>query len=212
MGKAFGIVALLVVIALGGYYFSTQSEQSLQKGADSAIEKAKEAKQAVEESQTVSSIQDAMGLGKKMTCTYSTEQGGQMYSSTVVLEGKRFQSTSVMGDTTMYALNDGTTQYTWTSKDKQGFKMDLSCLEEMKALMKDLPQMKGSAPDVTESFDMAKDTSCEAGGNVELTVPEDITFTDQCAPLKQSMEMMKKLPQSMPQSVPSSMPSTAPAY
>lgn len=212
MGKVFGIVALLAVIALGGYYFSTQSRQSLEKGADSAIEKAKEAKELVEENQTISSIQDAMSLGKKMTCTYNTEQGGQMYSSTVVVEGKRFQSTSVMGDTTMYALNDGTTQYTWTSKDKQGFKMDLSCLEEMKALIKDLPQMKSSDPDVTESFDMAKDTSCEAGGNVELTVPKDITFTDQCALMRQSMEMMKKLPQDMPQSIPPSAPSAAPAY
>lgn len=199
MGKIIGLVVLVVVIAVGAYLWTSQGGNALQSGADSALEKAQEAKNMVEEGQAITSLSAAMALGRKTTCTHTTEVEGQKYSTSVTVEGKRYQATTNMGDTTTYVLNDGTTQYMWNSKDKQGYKIELSCLEKMKDSLKNLPQAQAAQQDIESSFDKATDVSCQAGGDLNLTVPTDVTFTDQCAMMEQSMQMMEQYKDKMPQ-------------
>jgi hypothetical protein len=197
MGKVIGLVGLLVVIGVGVYFWSNQSKEALQSGADSAMEKAQEAKNLVEEGQAITSLSAAMALGRKTTCTHTTDVNGQKYTTSVTVEGKKYQATTTMGDTTTYVANDGNMQYMWNSKDKQGYKMELSCLEKMKDSLKDMPQAQQMQQDVESDFEKATDVTCKPGGDVNLTIPTDVSFTDQCAMMEQSMQMMKNIPQGM---------------
>ena len=200
MGK---IIAggVIVVVAVVGFMF-------WQRGSNDpagVTENMKQSMEAVEEkSGVVSSIKDAMGLGKSMQCAYSLESGGESIESTVMVNGDRYQSTTVTGGMTIYALFDGETQYTWTSATKTGTKMSKECLEEMKTTVEKMPKPDTGAPlpkpeDAQAAFDMAKNVSCTPAVGVELVVPKDVTFTDQCAMMKQSMEAMKQMQDKMPQ-------------
>lgn len=203
MGKI--IAGVVVVVAVVGFFLWQQGQEN-----DSALmsesvpPRETEGEQKTDQG-VVASIKDAMGLGKNMQCTYNVETGGKNMQSTVVVNGDRYQSTTVIGDMTTYALFDGETQYVWTNTAKTGTKMNKACLEEMKNAVKDLSQASAATvptvEDTEATFDAAKNVSCVPALGVELTVPKDVTFTDQCAMMKQSLEMMKQLRGQMPEGV-----------
>jgi hypothetical protein len=202
MGKLFGLLGLVVVIGVGAYWYTSHApaNQSALEGGQKAIEKAKDAKDMMENNGMVSSIKDAMGLGTAMSCTYTMESGGQTFESTVNVEGEKFQSVSKIGEITSYALSDGNDQYMWTSASKQGFKMSKACLEEMKKMAP--PTAEGSKTptmeDAKAALEMAKNVKCSPAGDINLTVPTDITFTDQCTMMQDSMKMMEQMKDKMP--------------
>lgn len=150
----------------------------------------------------VASIKDAMGLGKTMQCTYAGD-GDTTTSSTVVVAGQKFKSTTVTKDKTVYALFDGENQYTWMSDSKQGMKMSKACLDKMKDTVKSMtPTEQSAAPqDVSKTFDVAKNVACETAPSVDLTVPTDITFTDQCAMMEKSLQMMQEVKDKLPKGI-----------
>lgn len=198
MGKI--IAGVVVVAAVAGFFFWQRSQSS----PASMSESVQPSKMADTQDQgVVASIKEAMGLGKTMQCTYNMDAGGKNLQSTVMVSGNRYQSTTVIGDMTTYALFDGETQYMWTSATKTGTKMSRACLEDMKDEVKDLPQSSATAvpkvEDTEAAFDAARDVSCTPASGVELSVPKDVTFTDQCAMMKQSLEMMKRAQSQMPQ-------------
>ncbi len=202
MGKLVGLIGIVIVIAIGLYWYTSQgpaNKNALESG-EMAIEKAKDAKDMMENKGMASSIKDAMGLGTAMSCTYTMEQDGKTFESTVNVEGEKFQSVTTIGDITTYALSDGNDQYMWTSGSKQGFKMSKACLEDMKKMT---PPSTGdkktpSMDDAKAALDAAKNVKCSPASDISLTVPTDITFTDQCAMMKDSMKMMEQYKDKMP--------------
>lgn len=204
MGKIIaGVVAVGVVVAGIFFWQKSATEPTVMMESTQTVD--------VEEKKAdlgvVASIKDAMGLGKSMQCTYSVDAGGRNIQSTVMVNGDRYQSTTVMGDMTTYALFDGETQYMWTSAAKTGTKMDKACLEEMKTVVKDMPATNQEAAlpnpvDAEAAFDAAKNVSCTPASSEMLAVPLDVTFTDQCEMMKQSMDMMKQMQDKMPQNMP----------
>lgn len=148
----------------------------------------------------VASIKDAMGLGKSMECTY-TMSADQSMETSVVVDGQKFKSTTVMKDMTVYGLFDGETQYTWMSNSKQGMKMSKSCMEQMTATVKDMakPETNTTTPkDMRDEFDMAKNVSCQPAKSVDWSLPQDVVFTDQCAMMQDSMKMMQEMKDKLP--------------
>lgn len=205
MGKI--IAGGVIVVAVVGFFL-------WQKGSNDSAGVAENMKQSMEvveeKSGVVSSIKDAMGLGKKMQCTYSLESGGESVESTVMVNGDRYQSTTVTENGMIYGLFDGETQYVWTSTTKTGLKTDKTCMQELKNAVKDLPETSAAlimpkVGDAEVAFNMAKNVSCTPFTGVELSVPKDVTFTDQCVLAKQSLETMKQMQDKMPQGM------TAPA-
>lgn len=201
MGKiiAGGVVVLVAVVGLFLWQQNKGSETSTGDTLTQMTEAVEEKSEGV-----VASIKDAMSLGKKMQCTYAMGMGDQSVQSTVIVDGERYQSTTVMANMTTYALFDGETQYTWTSGSKTGTKMTKACMEEMTAAVKDMPasNQEVSLPkpdDMKAAFDMAKNVSCTPASGEPLVLPADVTFTDQCEMMKQSMDMMKKMQDKMPQ-------------
>jgi hypothetical protein len=130
--------------------------------------------------------------GQKLKCTTTTEAGGSSHTATMHFDGGSYRMESMMGDKTVYALFDGTTFYSWGMNSGKGTKMTVECLEKFKEMAKSLPQ--GQAPTYRSSDELVREPNidCSPVASVDLTIPTDITFVDQCAMMEQSMEMMKR--------------------
>lgn len=153
----------------------------------------------------VASIKDAMGLGKSMRCSYTMDQGGKPIQATVWVDGEKFKTVTQVDGMEVNGIFDGANQYSWTSAAKVGMKMSKECMEKMMKNAEDLAAVSGPAggtmprmEDFKAGFDMAKNVSCEAAGTVDLTLPKDITFTDQCAMMQDSMKMMQEMKDKLP--------------
>lgn len=181
-------------------------------------EKAQEKKPAGEmmkekSSGVISSIKDAMGMGKKMKCTYKMKNAGGEFEAVTYIEGEKYKSETAAMGMKMAAVYDGEDMYTWQEGQKTGMKMTKACQEEMEAMdtgeeMEEQEEMKVGV----EAFDGAMNVDCEAASSIDFSVPSDIEFTDQCAMMKQMQgqavdmqkqaeEMMKNMPDmpNMPQ-------------
>lgn len=196
MGKIISLVILAVVLAGGFLYWNSQKKSSPESAAVT-----KSASEMMPEKGMISSIREAMGLGEKMQCTYSVKNGDVSVESKVVVDGGKYRSTSIVGGTTVEALFDGEYQYSWTSAAKTGMKMSKDCLAKMAAWAKEATEKFPTMPesqDMEKTFDMAEGVKCVAAPETDFTVPSDIVFTDQCAMMEQSMEMMKEMKEKLP--------------
>lgn len=143
----------------------------------------------------------AIAGGQKLSCTYTMGTGADATTVKMYVDGKKYRSEMMAGGTQMMALSDGQTIYTWTPATKQGFKMDLSCLEDVKSTAPQgtaQPDYKASAEEALQDM---PDVACEPAGAVDLSLPSDITFTDQCAMMKNVGEMMQQYQGQMPAGV-----------
>jgi hypothetical protein len=204
MGKIIGLVVVAVLLVGGYLYWSGQRDQPAMESVPAGMMATGDMVpgMAMEEKGMVSSIKEAMGLGQKMQCSYVMNQGDQSVQSTVAIDGGKYKSTTVMGEMTVYALFDGENQYTWTSGNETGMQMSKACLEKMGESMKDMTKPAETplaAPqDMQQAFEMAKNVKCEAASAVDFALPKDITFTDQCRVMEQSMKMMQEMKDKMP--------------
>ncbi len=202
MGKIIGLVIAAVFLIGGFLYWNSRDKVSMEVIPDaSTTTKGMVPTPAMEEKGVVSSIKDAMGLGQKMQCTYVMNDGDKSIESKVVVDGKKFFSTTATGEMIVYALFDGENQYSWTSASKTGMQMSKACLEKMKESVKDMPtapETPMTPKDMQSAFDVAKNVKCEPAGSVDFALPKDVTFTDQCAMMEQSMQMMKDMKDKLP--------------
>ncbi|MEI7750441.1 MAG: hypothetical protein WCJ25_05620 [Candidatus Moraniibacteriota bacterium] len=149
----------------------------------------------------------ASGLasGKKMQCTY--EMGGtadKPLSVKMFADKSHYRTETVTPAGTMISISDGTAMYTWTAGTKQGMKMDFECA---KGLQSNLPKDAAGAPQSSYSSpeDAVKNIpniACsESSDPVDFSVPSDVTFVDQCALLKHSLDAAKNAQSQIPDSV-----------
>ncbi|MFZ1627270.1 MAG: hypothetical protein WAT81_05755 [Candidatus Moraniibacteriota bacterium] len=208
MGKIIGLVVIAVFLIGGFLYWNSQ------QSGPTSMEKTDDGVTAVpgevlgmtkEETGMASSIKEAMGLGQKMQCTYTMNEGGKALESKVVVDGKQYASTTKIDTMTVYGVFDGENQYSWTSATKTGMKMSKACLEKLQTTAQNMAKPT-EAPatalqDMEKAFDMAKNVKCEPTSGADFTIPKDVIFTDQCAMMEQSMKMMEgrkdKLPAGM---------------
>ncbi|MCW1887991.1 MAG: hypothetical protein KIH67_000335 [Candidatus Moranbacteria bacterium] len=202
MLKGLSLLGLLIVIGVGAYFYTNQTDKEVaQGGAMEALDAAKDIKTAVEEKGMVSSIKDAMGLGTAMKCTYTTDATGKSPQSEVLVEGEKFQATTTINGIKSYVLSDGTDQYMWTDGSKQGMKMSKVCMDDFKKAFPTPETQDSKQPKVEDAkaaLDMAKNVQCTPAESANLSVPKDITFTDQCAMMKDSMKALEKMKDKMP--------------
>ncbi len=199
MGKILGLIGLVVVIGVGAYWYTNQSSQSKEEGL-SALDAAKDAKESLENKGMIASIKDAMSSGAAMSCTYAVGEEGKTYESTVMVQGEKFRADAVVSEMTTHVVFDGNDQYMWTEGTKTGFKMSKACLDEMSKTVTSTENQGSPLQDAKATFDAAKNVKCSPAGNIDLSVPTDITFTDQCAQMQESMKMMEQYKGQMPAS------------
>lgn len=181
-----------------GFYLYNQQNTEGENSAMEALDSAKELKENMENKGLVSSIKDAMSAGVAMSCTYSVTEGENTYESKVVVQGEKFKADSQVANVTTHALFDGTDQYVWTEGSKTGFKMSKSCLDEFSKMAPESQEKNPTLKDAKETFDAAQNVSCSPAAGANFSVPTDVTFTDQCAQMKDSMKMMEQYKSQMP--------------
>jgi hypothetical protein len=144
----------------------------------------------------INSIKDAMGLGKKMKCSYTMETGEGKDTYTTYVDGKKYKSESEFEGKMQYSVFDGEIIYSWNNKEKKGTKMSSKCLEDLnKSTEEDKPE-KVAAPEAAEptdeNFEDAMDVKCEDVSSIDFSIPSDVVFTDQCEEMKKMMESLKQ--------------------
>jgi hypothetical protein len=200
MSKLLSFVGILVIIGFAMYIFSDEiaQETSKETGNISAIDDAKEAKDMIEEKSMVSTLKEAMELGTAMKCTYALNDSSDMIESWI--EGEKVHTKGTIGNMATETIFDGTTQYMWTSAGKQGMKMDATCMKSMAEKMPQIAEEKKlpSSKDIRDTFDTAKNVKCVPAESADFTIPSDITFTDQCAMMQNSLKMMEQVKDKIP--------------
>jgi hypothetical protein len=182
------------------------------KNADKPTESAQSQQPGMENNQIqnqgaggiVSSIKDAMGLGKEMKCTYKMKIGNEEMETVTYVNGKKYMGTTMVAGNLTHMLFNEDAMYTWTEGQPQGMKMTTACSEE---LAKNTPQTGDqnlpapADPTGEKTFDNAMDVNCEPASGVDFSVPTGVTFTDQC-------EMMKNVLKNIPggANIPKNMP------
>ncbi|HAT74411.1 MAG: hypothetical protein US30_C0027G0004 [Candidatus Moranbacteria bacterium GW2011_GWF2_36_839] len=166
------------------------------KPADKAGEVGKENKSDVttetkaEKGGVISSIKDAMGLGKEMKCAYKFKGEAGDITSTAYVNGKKYKAESTVMGKKQIVIFDETAMYSWAEGEKTGMKMTKTCMEEME---KNIPKTQGGQEPASDSisdeefFENSTDVSCMPYSGADFSVPKDITFADQCEMLKNIM-------------------------
>lgn len=208
--KVIGIIVAVVVVLLVivGVVMTTRKSSAPQN-----VETSVQSQQAGSPQQptspassVVSSIKDAMGLGKQMKCTYMANKTNTTFSATVYVEGNKYKSFVTVGGKNMNALFDGTALYTWEDGNTTGSEMTADCLVKLKAAAPQNPS--GPAPaqppvqDPADSFNSATNVQCAPATDGDLTVPAGVTFSDQCAMMTKALEYMNKTKSSAGANVP----------
>lgn len=144
----------------------------------------------------VSSIKDAMNLGKNMECVYTTEVDGKEIKSVMQTDGKNFKSTSEIDGKKMYSIMKDEVLYSWGEEMPMASKIEMSCIKELE---KGMPKKEGEESkikDPMEAFDEATDVSCKPTASVDLSIPTDVQFQDMCEMMKGMANSFKdmKLP------------------
>jgi len=202
--KVIGIVVAVVVILIAAIWFVLSKKSSVSPSAQAPAQ----SEQAVAEqpaspaSNIISSIKDAMGLGKQMKCTYTSNKGSASFEATTYVEGTKYKSVLAVGGKNMNSLFDGTNVYMWEDGKTTGTKIAMSCMADLKSSLPKEQQDSVNAPvkDPADNFNSATDTKCVPSSEADMSVPASVTFTDQCDMMKKSIEMMKniKLPANVP--------------
>lgn len=185
------VIAVLVLLALGGYYLKTRTTNP-QSGIQTTGQVANEAQEFAR----------ALESGKPTICTMSKSGDTMEY----LIKGKmmKINTTSTTTDekgtkitTTGHMISDTKFLYTWDDKTKQGSKMAIPTEDESNELEEDAKkfQVDSTVPKLESEadFDTYKNegytVACKAGSIDDslFVPPTDIKFID-------PTEMMKALP------------------
>jgi hypothetical protein len=169
------------------------------KAVDNSAGEAKDAGAAKTESKKesggiISSIKDAMNLGKTMECTYTIKDGmgpGKNLVSKSYVQGKKYMGENEKDGKTTIRLFDGEATYSWTKGEKTGTKMEQKCLDEISAAAPKVEADESLIPDdkisQEKTLEDATDVDCKDASGVDFSVPSDVIFTDQCEIMKNRM-------------------------
>ena len=159
-----------------------------------------------EQGGVINSIKDAIGMGKKMKCTYTMKIGSETNTYVSYIEGKKHKSESEFDGKTQYSVFDGKIMYSWNNQDKNGTKMEIDCIKDLdQPSESETPKNTETPPalkDPDEQFDDAMDTKCESVASIDFSIPSDVNFKDQCEEMKKMMENLKKYQDQLPAGMP----------
>lgn len=182
-----GTLMLVFALTLSACGNKTQTQEK---------EMAKE--MAGEKSGMISSIKDAMGMKKKMKCTYKIKAGGEEMESISYIDGEKYRAESKVMGKKHIAIFDGSDMHSWSEGQKTGMKMTKKCTEELQAQNREMNQGEEKQNQEefqagAENFDNAIDVKCEEVSDIDFSIPTDVEFVDQCEMIKGLSEQMKNM-------------------
>lgn len=140
-----------------------------------------------------------LSAGKRMRCEYSVGEGTKAVKTVMYMERDRYRTEVGTPAGDMVSLFDGKAMYSWTKGGKQGMKMDIECMKQLgDQASGDEGSQKGQAQ---EQYDSPQDAlesipniACAVtSDSVDLSVPADVTFADQCEMMKGMLDKAKAL-------------------
>lgn len=196
---------VLLLAGCGNKNAPVQEQKQAPEGAPSL----KVSDNASPQNSVITSIKDAMGIGKTMRCAYKIKNQNEEMEMVSYVKGENYMTESTIAGNAQKTIFNSDGMYSWSASEKKGTKMTKACMED---LTKNTPKVEDSRPDASEkpdptgekSFDGATDVKCEETTDVNFSVPTDINFVDQC-------EMMKKMMNNLPTNMPKGMPANVPA-
>lgn len=120
-------VVALAVVGGGAYYVTSSNDDKSQQSSNS---------QSAEEDDKLTSIKNLIEEGKNVQCNFnSTEANGDEISGTVYVADERMRGnfSFTRGDQPEQKSNilqDGTSQYIWEEGSNEGFKTEISAMED----------------------------------------------------------------------------------
>lgn len=195
--KTLKIAALAAGVLLLAGCGNKVAQNSTNTGAEKIETPKTEEKNAVND--VITSMKDAMLAGKTMKCDYTIKDAdGKELTTTSYVNGKKYMTTMAIAGNVQHMIFDETAMYTWAEGQKQGTKMTLACTQDLAKNMPAKTDAAAPTPDPTgeKTFDSATNVSCKPDSSADFSVPTDVTFTDQCEMIKNSL---KNIPTGAPQ-------------
>ncbi len=134
----------------------------------------------------VTSIKEAMGLGKAMKCVYKMNNESGNTEVTTYVEGKKYATEIIIAGKIQHMIFDGKDIYSWTEGKKEGVKMSDDCMQGMgvSATKENNDNTENMETNQEKAFTNAVDVKCVEFKEADFSVPTNITFSDPCKTLK----------------------------
>jgi hypothetical protein len=139
----------------------------------------------------------ALAKGEKLHCSYLDANGE---NAEFFADGMRYRTEIATEEGKMVSVFDGETVYVWNDGEGTGFFQTMDCLKE---LQKSFPE----ETDIPETYESSEDVllatpnmQCNRIATVDLSVPDSVEFSDQCAMMKDQMKMMEDMMENLPES------------
>ncbi|MEA2006676.1 MAG: hypothetical protein U9O20_00745 [Patescibacteria group bacterium] len=198
MKKVISIVTFVLVATGACFYYENHRDVPEYDILDITKELSNEGKSMVAKPKV--SFADLMGSinrEEKIECDYKIidDETKKPLKAKIYIEGDTYKSVTWKSDEKLYSLFDGETFYGWSNKTKEGYKMKSTCAQDFgEAVFEgendgdyELDTFKTSK----ELFDEDVSVNCGEVDFVDLTVPSDVDFIDQCDLLKKQKEMIE---------------------
>ncbi len=119
-------------------------------------------------------------------------EGGK---SVTYIKGNEMKTETTIGDTTMISVIKDKDMFSWKKGDSTGQKMNQDCMKELqnKYGQKNDANDFNSAIQKIESKESAGKITCEPVSKIDLNIPTNINFTDQCKILKEQMQKTEQI-------------------
>ncbi|MEI8096564.1 MAG: hypothetical protein WCG73_00445 [Candidatus Moraniibacteriota bacterium] len=214
MKKFLPIAFIVVALIFVGFYIRSNKNipQAPEKQGEASVSGKTENNLASSEttplsevSDAVTSLKDAMGLGKRMKCSYSTTDGqGKSVSSSVVVDGDKYKFTADADGGKSYVIFDGETEYIWSSSmENRGLKMSRACIDEISALggaNKNILPLDRTPQGFEKAFGQTTGVTCEPTSE-DFLPPANTNFIDQCEMMRNSLKAVEDLKGQLPAEV-----------
>lgn len=151
------------------------------------------------EGDVIEDIEAARESNQTLKCTYTDND----FTTTSYIQGDKYRTEYILDDENYVSLFDGETVYTWNEVTKEGNMLAVDCLgEEGQGDDEDTPAPTDGSPQLEtynkkKSVDYEKaddivddhsDIECRSTSSIDLSIPTDVDFFDQCPDLQEMMD------------------------
>jgi len=145
-------------------------------------------KKSIVKIEEIKSINDALKSGKKMVCTYKINRNnGKFDEYSIYIDSNKYLTQELLKlnkqviKTNQLFISDNTdnnigTFYFWNEGQKEGTKITTNCMKQKI----NNSQQENSFSTSTKEFNSAIDINCKESESINLSIPTDIIFNDQC--------------------------------
>ena len=199
------IFFIAIVFALSGFFLAgcsspqesqnqaqteVESESNQEISSEKQEEQDKQEQQGEQQGGEKEEWLEQLQKGEKLSCTYTDDQGGE---AQVFMDGENYRMEYVSDQGNMTSVSREGVLYIWGDQmPDSGMKFAQDCFEDFDTPSSSSQEYYTSSEEVVEEI---PDISCTSIDRVDTSIPENISFVDQCDMMKQFQQMETQLPE-----------------